>query len=542
MSSNAPPGEESEVRILGADGSEMKGQSAWDALEQSQDETTPAEDLAKAEGSQQAHTEFHEGLDWYRPPYPPDRLAKLLQRSETHAACVNAKSQGVAGHGFDIVPHPSADDEDEPDGFDEVNEFWNGPDSTFQLGPDQQPATPTGVLEYAWDDYEAIGWLALEILCNTQTGKPTGLAHIPAHTIRARKDAPGFVQLDEGNFPLRYFGPAGGRYGDDKLFVDSEKGNTASSTGGVSTVANELLVVRNYSAIAPHYGTPDVIPALQTLAGDVAARQYNSKFFENDGVPRFAVIVEGGELTDDSWNDLKETFKNLSVEDNAHRGVILEAVSVAEDAMGDIADDVNIRIEPLTVGVEEDASFTEYREANEHDILQAHDVPGVIIQRTGDVNYSNAREQRVEFAQNTLRPKQETLSQRLYATLHVQGLGVPGWTIDFQLHGGENEQREADVAQTRIEASMGALTLNEAREELGYGPLEGSEGEMLLATIMNAGAGGLGALLGGGGDSEETAEAYRAGGREQRARTSGYSITDRRDKPSAVAAEHSGEN
>lgn len=529
MSSNSiAPDEDSEVRVLGTDGSEVTGQSAWAALEANQDESTPAEDLEKATDTQQAHTEFHAGPpDWYKPPYPPDQLARLLQRSETHSACVQAKSQGVAGHGFDLVPHPSADAEDgEPPGYDAVNDFWNAPESTFQLGPDQQPATPTGVLEHAWDDYESIGWLALEVLSNTQTGEPTGLAHIPAHTIRARKDAPGFVQLDEAFLPVRYFGAAGGRYGDDKTFVDSETGTAASTTGGVETVANELIVIRNYSAIAPHYGIPDVVPALQTIAGDVAARQYNSKFFENDGVPRFAVIVEGGELTDQAWDDLRETFKNMSVEDNAHRGVLLEAVSTTVTEYGE-AEDVNIRIEPLTVGVEEDASFVEYREANEHDILQAHDVPGVVVQRTGDVNYSNAREQRVEFAQNTLRPKQETLAARLYAVIHVQGLDVPGWTIGFELHGGENEQREADVAQTRVEASMGSITVNEARDELGYGPMEGAEGEMLLATVMNAQGGG-GSGLPGVGDMDVT-NAYRSGQRRQRATTSGYSITDRRE-------------
>lgn len=523
--------ESEEVRVLGPDGYEEQGKTAWETLEDSGSTASEEARIERAEDTQQAHTESHDGpVDWYKPPYPPDQLVKLLERSETHAACVQAKSQGVAGFGFDLVPHESADSQaegQEPPGFDKVNEFWNSPQSTFQLGPDKQSATPVGVLEHGWDDLESTGWLAIEILCNTQTGEPTGLAHIPAHTIRVRKDAPGFVQIDSAGLPVKFFGKAGDRYGEDKTFIDPDDGTVSDSVRGVNTVANELLVIRNYSAIAPHYGLPDVIPALQTIAGDVAARQYNSKFFENDGVPRFAVIVEGGELTEKAWDELRETFQNMTVEDNAHRGVLLEAVSTTASEYGE-KENVNIRIEPLTVGVDEDASFTEYRDANEHDILQAHSVPPVEAERTEDSNYANAREQRRKFAQGTLRPKQETFAARLYNIIHVQGLEVPEWTLNFHLHGGENKQREAEIAQTRIEASQGAMTVNEARQELGYDPLEGSEGEMLLASIMYQSR-GMGGFGGGGSEEPEAAEAFESGRSQQRAEDHGYSITERSD-------------
>jgi PBSX family phage portal protein len=503
------------VRTFGGDGQPRK--DAWATVSSAEFTDRGTE---KATTSQQHDTDDpHSNPEWFEPPYPPTNLSLLLERSETHAACVFAKAQGVAGHGFDVAPHPEQET-DNPPGETTVRDFWFGPESKWQLGPDKQPATPPEVLEQAWTDYEAVGWLSVEVLINDNTAAPTGLAHVPAHTIRARKGAPGYVQIDPDTSKIEgYFAPAGARYGDEKLFVDAETGKTANSIAGVDTPANELIVIRNYSALAPHYGIPDIVPAMQTLFGDLAARKFNAKFFENDAVPRFAVIVEGGQLTDAAWAELEEKFAELKLDDNAHRGVILEAVSGVTSSFED-AHNVSLRIEPLTVGVEEDASFIEYRKENEHDIGKAHDCPPVVYDRTDQINYANADAQRRSFANETIRPKQEKLADRLYRVIHQTMLGVDGWTIEFVLHGAENEERQAKIAKTRIAAGVQAgMLVNEAREELGLDPLDGPEGNMLLSE------------LGSSGSAEAIENALAAeresAKRDQRAEDIGYSITER---------------
>lgn len=506
------------VRVFGPDG--FEDPDVWQKYQE------------KATATQQADVDddYARVDEWYEPPYNPEQLVTLLERSETHAACVHAKAQGVAGYGFSLEPHESTETDDDPPGRDTLEDFWfNG---TFQLGPDRQPATASDVLENGWNDYESIGWGALEILANPNTGDPTGLAHVPAHTIRRRTDAPGYVQIDGGGQPVQYFGAAGDRYGDSQTFVNGdtgEAGSTVGEVGGTDAVANELLVVRNYSALSPHYGTPDIIPALPTVAGDIAARKFNLNFFDNDGVPRFAVIVEGGELSEKSWTQLEETFKNLKKEQNSHRGVLIEASDVVD--AGEFGQDpnVSIRIEPLTVGIEEDASFIDYRQENEHDILKTHGVPPVIANRTEHINYSNAQQQRKEFAQTTIKPRQEKFAARLYQTIHAQAFDVDGWTIAFNLHGGENREREAQIAKTRIEASQGVITVNEAREELGFDPLTDEEGtplpqgQMLLASVGQPQTPAAQAVDDAVAEAEDQARA------DERATQLGYSITARAD-------------
>jgi hypothetical protein len=233
-------GENGERRVFGGDAAT---QDAWAKAGYDTDEHpdlrtadgngTGKDATEKATASQQRTDDGTDGSlaagrDYREPRYDPNQMALLSERSETRAACIQAKAQGTAGYGFEVVPHGEADDpSDETRKI--VTDFWFGQDSTFQLGPDRQPATAKEVHVHAREDYEDIGWLALEVLA-AEDAKPTGLAHVPAHTVRRRKGAPGYVQLDSAGMADTYFGAAGARYGDDKTFADADTGERASST------------------------------------------------------------------------------------------------------------------------------------------------------------------------------------------------------------------------------------------------------------------------------------------------------------------------
>ena len=451
----------------------------------------------KAEESQQLQGQvFREARGGaVNPPFSPVRLAKLIELNTTHAKCGFSKARNVAGYGLEIVPHPEVDEPDESQ-RDVAEDFWFGPESTWQVGPlEREQATPADVLEMAWADYEFIGWLSLEALVNPITGEPTGLAYIPAPSIRKRKNDPGFVQLKDGE--LRYFGAFGDRYGDDRVFVDADSGDFGSGVEGA--VANEIIWKRNHTPFVDHYGTPDIIPATANIQGDQRAREYNIDYFDNDGVPKLAIIVEGGTLSQDSRTDLYNLFHEKLPESN-HRSAILEVEELINESPGEWVDPdgsqqrPRIRIEPLAVGLEEDAAFLGYHDYNEHEILKAHEVPpieaGVI--ESGAFS-TDAEAQRRSYLETTIGPKQESFAQLLHETVHW-ALGVTDYTIRFKQRGVDTRLTDAQVARERIQASQGMLTVNELRSELGYEPLDGSVGEMLVAEVGGMGApGGMGA-------------------------------------------------
>jgi len=458
-------------------------------------------DLEKAEDStqlQERRIRSRAGLG-IRPPYNPDRLAAFLELNETHSAAVTKKARYEVGFGFDIVPHDSVEDPDaaSDDERDVVEDFWHSTNSSWQTGPQQsaEPTTPVEVLELARQDYHAIGWACIEILVNN-VGEPVGLAHVPANTVRVRKppadddvseglsnldaDQRGYVQERQGR--RRYFGEAADRYRETPIFVDAQTGDvaTGSATNLVNDPANELIFVRNPSPLADHYGIPDWISSLRTIASDEAAKDYNRQFFENDTIPRMVVKVTGGELKEESKKDLRQMVHGLREE--SHRTVVLEVDKFADR----IDEDVEIELEPIGQGVTEEMSFEAFREKNEHDIAKAHEVPPVLIGVTETSNRSNSDVQEHEFAVNVIGPEQHKFEERLYQVIHQQALGVDDWTVSFELRGADQPEQEATVARKKIQAVRGAIPVNRALEMVGEDPLpedHSVDGDTLLANV-----------------------------------------------------------
>jgi len=445
------------------------------------------------------------------PPYDPSILASFQEFNETHQACIRKKARYEVGYGFEITPHPRAEDPD-PDGdaYDAVENFWRGADSRWQIGPEgTAAATPEEVLELARQDYHGIGWAALEIPVEGD-GTPVGLAHVPANTLRVRKTTTtittedneeveeiesghGYVQVRQGR--RRYFGEAGDRYGEDKQFVDKETGDVAGSTDKLETEpANELIFMPNPSPLSLYYGIPDWVAAMQTMAADQAAKEWNHDIFENLGIPHYVVKVTGGELTEDSKNDLRELMDDLK--GSRYRTAILEVEEFVEDnpLEAEGGDDVEIELEPIGATDDLDMEFEQFRQRNEHEIAKVHEVPPILINVTDTSNRSNSEAQVREFAQDVIAPEQAKFEARLSHILHQTALGVDDWTINFELRGAENPEREAQMTERRVRSMRlaGVSLVDEVREELGLKPLGPPLGEMTLQEFEAEFQGGTG--------------------------------------------------
>lgn len=448
-----------------------------------------------------------------KPPYNPFRLASFLERNETLATGIRKKSRYEVGYGFSITPVDDVDPDDaDPMQRAVAENFWRGRGSKWLTGPRRsaEPTTPEEVKELARQDYHAIGWKALEVLVNAE-GVPVGLAHVPATTVRVRKsddgDVRGYVQ--RRNQRTRYFGEFGDRYrgleatitgdeddptvtyqdddtDDEPVFVDKETGDVVEGDAGglENEPANELIFVRNPSPLEQDYGVPDWVSAIRTIAADEAAKDYNADFFDNDTIPRFAIKIKGGELSEESKKDLRQMLNGLREE--SHRTVILEVDKFETQ----LDEDVEIELEPLGQGISEEMSFEAFRAKNEHEVAKVLEVPPILIGVTETSNRSNSQDQVREFATDVIAPEQHKFAQRLYQTIHQTALGVTDYTIEFELRGAEQPKEQAEVARRKIQAVNGAIPVNRALEMIGEDPLpedHAIDGDTLVADI---GAGG----------------------------------------------------
>jgi len=126
-----------------------------------------------------AHTQLAQPL------WNPESLAWWVEASTWHWSCCDQKAQDVAGLGWSLRPKTEKPSEKNKE---RVEAFFDhcSPEGPFR-----------DVLYNAQFDFEAIGWLAIEIARN-QKGEVTELWHVPAHEVRVHKDLPIYCQMQGG--------------------------------------------------------------------------------------------------------------------------------------------------------------------------------------------------------------------------------------------------------------------------------------------------------------------------------------------------------
>lgn len=435
------------------------------------------------------------------PPYNPSKLAAFQELNGTHAIAVEKKAKREVGFGFGITPHQRAEDPSDEE-RERAEAFWRGRDSIWKIGPTGTPtATPVEVFEKARQDYHGIGWLAIELIYGDDDTLH-GLAHVPAESVRVKKSEEddrqaghGYVQVVDGD--TVYFGEAGDRHQTDvdgnpnPIYVDKTDGEVGRDRDAVGELANELLYIPNPHPNTRYYGLPAWISEIQTMVGDQEAKRFNREFFEWDSVPQYAVIVEGGRLSDEARDDVRDLVKCLR-EKEGRRVAVLDAEELAERGVN-VEQNVSIRLEPLARQGEEDMSFAEYRRMNEHDIAKVHEVPPQLIGVMESSNRGNITEAIRDFTKEVIEPAQARFAGRLYRIIHQQILDINDWTLNFETRGAENEREDAEIAETRIGAASqyGGVTVNEARELQGFEPLDEPTGEMLVAELRGGAGDGV---------------------------------------------------
>ena len=364
------------------------------------------------------------------PPYDLDALAQLYETNATHKACVDAKVVNTVGLGYRFVPATGQKDKASLDNLALLERLL------AQCNPDM---TFTEVMRTTWTDVECLGNGYIEITRNS-LGQIDGFYHVPATTARVKPDGSGFVQLRDGH--KRHFRPLGA--------ADAEEPNT-------NEPQNEIIHFKKYTPQSGYYGIPDIVAALTAAAGDKAAREYNLDFFEHNAVPRMAIIVEGGQLSNDLLRQIQH-YMETEIKGQGHKTLVLDVPG----------SDVKVRIEPLTVGVADDAAFLNYRRANRDEILMVHRVPPSKITIVENANLANSRDQDKTFREQVVRPEQRRIEYRINRMIREQ-MGIGDWEFTFREADLGEEREQAEIA--RIYSDIGAWTIDEIRSRQGLQPL-----------------------------------------------------------------------
>jgi len=285
------------------------------------------------------------GADYLPPPYNPNQLAKLPERSSILPQCVAALVAGIEGHGYSLdsvpgalMPKPDAARKEEMLEEQQRIRRWFDHAAGDLSWQDSREARRT--------DEETIGWGAWEFL-EDDDGELVGLETIKARTLRLmprekdpitvkryRMSTDGseweeteverrvrlYLQLGS-NGERAYFKEPGDPRAIDRATGKVLSENQAAPAAGL---ARELLFMGRYNP-AGDYPVPRWIGATGAIGGSFAAEQRNLSWFENP-IPIMMLLVSGGQLPREAHEYLAQKLEEARKNDKHPSIVIVEAL------------------------------------------------------------------------------------------------------------------------------------------------------------------------------------------------------------------------
>lgn len=419
--------------------------------------------LDGAESKQIQEKEFITGynaFDVIEPLHNLEYLAKLYELSSTHYSCVNAKVANIVGLGYKLVENSKTKRNLERlSGNEKKTKVWRQKldeerDRVLELLERlNEEDTFTEVLVKVWRDYEVMGNGYIEI-GRKKDGTIGYFGHVPAQTVRIRKNRDGFVQMT--GFKVQYFANYGAG-----VDPDTNKPRPIKNPIG-SDKPNEIIHLMKYSPTSGYYGIPDILAAMPAVTGNEFAQRYNLDYFENKAVPRYAIILKGAKLGNKAETDLLSFFET-GLKGQNHRSIYIPLPGDSDQ------NKVELKLEAIETGIQ-DASFVNYKRSNDSDIMKAHRVPVTKISVSDGASLAVAKDADKTFKEQVCEPEQRVLEKKVNRVTREI-------TAEFDLVLNEmsltDENTQSQIDERR--RKTGVETANEQRARRGEPAIEGGD-------------------------------------------------------------------
>lgn len=378
-------------------------------------------------------------------------LSKLYEINDTHYAAVNAKVSNIVGLGYRWVESYEAQriieeighNEEQQDEIErKINQTRRMMDRWLESCHEEDTFTET--MMKVWTDVEVTGNGYLEI-GRTRGGGIGYIGHVPSHTMRVRRLRDGFVQMVQ----------------DKVIFFRNFGDNITSNPLTDDPRPNEVIHFKKYTPSSSFYGIPDIISAINSIAGNEFAERFNLDYFEHKAVPRYAIIVKGATLSPESERKLIDFFQN-SMKGKHHRSVYIPLPETQNS-------DVEIEFKAIEATIQ-DASFIKYYEKNRDQILASHRVPGTKIGMVENVNLAVARDADKMFKEQVIRPMQDIIEKK-FRKIIKEKTNMLVFQFEELALSDEDTQSRIDERDLR----WGVKVPNEIRAERGLPKREGGD-------------------------------------------------------------------
>lgn len=407
------------------------------------------------------------------PQYDVLELSQCVGISNILRQCIEAMVTNTTSYGYSLEYVGPEGKEHDKAAVEEKSRFQSLIDNP---SPGE---TNRSVWEKCVADKETIGFRAIEVLRDLD-GQVCGYAHIPAVTLRkTRHDRNPTTYLRKVyNSELkryedtpsvqrfrRYVQRVGGEtiyfkeFGDPRD-IDSRNGIPVGQRGTLPDAADNLateVIWDEFYSSGHVYGTPRWIGVLPSILGSRESELVNLNFFRENAIPAMAVLVSGGALTDESFQNLSQYITAIRGSDAMQRVMILEASADDIGSTNHSAPAPKVEMKPMISERQQDGLFKDYDDHNIVKVRSSFRLPPILVGKAEDYTRASALAS-VRTAENQVfMPERAAIDDLMNSTLRTS-LEIVNWR--YRSLGPSTTDAEELSSVVEALGRQGALTPN----------------------------------------------------------------------------------
>ncbi|MCM1231965.1 MAG: phage portal protein [Ruminococcus flavefaciens] len=374
------------------------------------------EPIEKAETPLQiTEQEAYSAGDWIKPENDLKGLRALVKHSTILPQCIRAYKNNIAGFGIGV--RYVDDTEETPE---KAAEFERATEIIELLNTEQDTKQ---VFEDIVEARETYGIAYLEVIRNI-AGEVVQIEFIrDTPSIEKTKPLEPYIssiyyhhgkETERKKRYCKYRQDVGGKsvyfkeFGDPRI-MDSRNGLylKEGETLELEYQANEIM---DFTIGTEPYGEVRWIGQVLGVDGSRKAENLNNNYFENGRHTPLMIMIEGGTLTDESFEKLQSYMNDIKGESGQHSFIILETESTDARADFDETDKPKIEVKDLANVLQKDELFQDYLDNNRRKVQSAFQLPDLYVGYTTDFNRATAQTAQEVTEEQVFQPERKSLA------------------------------------------------------------------------------------------------------------------------------------
>ena len=197
-------------------------------------------------------------------------------------------------------------------------------------------------------------------------------------------------------------------FGDPRI-MDNRNGRylEEDETLDIQYHANEIM---EFTTGTEPYGEVRWIGQVLGVDGSRKAEGLNNNYFENGRHTPLMIMIEGGTLTDESFDKLQGYMDDIKGERGQHAFIILETESTDGRTDFDQSEKPKIEVKDLANILQKDELFQNYLDNNRRKVQSSFQLPDLYVGYTTDFNRATAQTAQEVTEQQVFQPERKSLA------------------------------------------------------------------------------------------------------------------------------------